>query len=137
VREQPVLGKLQFRAECHGWLARRFCACIHRSCGIGFPARDPLTAHGITDALRDAELLARAALAGTTDAFAHFEQTRHDLSTRLLEVTDDIAAFRWTEEQLQTLHRQFSSEMSREQRVIAQLEASPCPSPSANALPAV
>ncbi len=35
--------------------------------------RDPITAHGITDALRDAELLARAVLAGTDEALRAYQ----------------------------------------------------------------
>ncbi len=84
--------------------------------------KDPLTAHGITDALRDAELLARAVLENTADAFANYATTRHDLSRRLFHVTDRIASFEWTIDELQALHREFSREMSREQSAIAQLE---------------
>jgi flavin-dependent dehydrogenase len=88
--------------------------------------KDPLTAHGITDALRDAELLARAALGGSAEAFADYDWTRHDLSRRLFEVTDRIASFTWTDEELQALHREFSREMSREQRVLDTLEPLAC-----------
>ena len=38
--------------------------------------KDPLTAHGITDALRDAELLARAVVDGSAAAFEEYERTR-------------------------------------------------------------
>ncbi|HUG17280.1 MAG TPA: FAD-dependent monooxygenase, partial [Thermomicrobiales bacterium] len=76
--------------------------------------KDPLTAHGITDALRDAELLARAIVRDTAAAFADYEATRVDLSRRLFEVTDEIASFAWTDSEVQLLHRAFSSEMSRE-----------------------
>ena len=38
--------------------------------------KDPLTAHGITDALIDAELLAQAAAAGTEAAFAGYQSAR-------------------------------------------------------------
>jgi flavin-dependent dehydrogenase len=93
--------------------------------------KDPLTAHGITDALRDAELLARAVVAGTEDAFAGYEKTRHDLSRGLFEITDEIASFDWTGERVQTLHRAFSAEMSREVRALAAL--GPLPSLSASA----
>jgi flavin-dependent dehydrogenase len=86
--------------------------------------KDPATAHGITDALRDAELLARAIMKGTTAAFADYETTRHDLSRRLFELTDDIASFLWTDTELQALHRAFSAEMSREVRALAALD--PC-----------
>jgi 2-polyprenyl-6-methoxyphenol hydroxylase-like FAD-dependent oxidoreductase len=99
--------------------------------------KDPLTAHGITDALRDAELLTRAVIGGTEAALAAYESTRHDLSHRLFEVTDQIASFTWTEPELQSLHRAFSAEMSRETRVLTSLEPLPCLSPSASALPVV
>jgi menaquinone-9 beta-reductase len=112
---------------------------IKRSIGPGWALvgdagyfKDPLTAHGITDALRDAELLARAAVRGTDDAFADYEKTRHDLSRRLFEVTDEIASLEWTEERVQSLHRAFSSEMSREVRALAALEPLPCLLPSAS-----
>ena len=112
---------------------------IKRSIGPGWALvgdagyfKDTLTAHGITDALRDAELLARAAVRGTDAAFADYEKTRHDLSRRLFEVTDEIASFDWTDERVQSLHRAFSSEMSREVRALAALEPLSCPSPSAS-----
>jgi flavin-dependent dehydrogenase len=95
--------------------------------------KDTLTAHGITDALRDAELLARAVVAGSAEAFADYEKTRHDLSRRLFEVTDEIASLDWTDERVQSLHRAFSSEMSREVRALAALEPFPCLLPSASA----
>jgi 2-polyprenyl-6-methoxyphenol hydroxylase-like FAD-dependent oxidoreductase len=87
--------------------------------------KDPFTAHGITDALRDAELLARAVVQGTGDSLANYALTRLDLSRRLFEVTDEVASFDWTEDQLQALHRAFSSEMSREVRALAALEPLP------------
>ena len=112
---------------------------IKRSIGPGWALvgdagyfKDPLTAHGITDALRDAELLSRAAVRGTDDAFADYEKTRHDLSRRLFEVTDEIASLEWTEERVQSLHREFSSEMSREVRALAALEPLSCLFPSAS-----
>jgi flavin-dependent dehydrogenase len=83
--------------------------------------KDPSTAHGITDAFRDAELLARAIMRGTTAAFAEYEATRLDLSRNLFEVTDEIASLAWTDAEVQSLHRAFSAEMSRELRVLATL----------------
>lgn len=96
--------------------------------------KDPLTAHGITDALRDAELLARAILQGTAAALADYETTRHDLSRRLFEITDQIASFTWNDSEVQSLHRAFSSEMSREVRALAALEPLTWSLPSASAL---
>jgi len=84
--------------------------------------KDPLTAHGITDALRDAELLARAVLRGTATALTEYEATRLDLSRGLFDITDEIASFQWTEDRLQSLHRALSAEMSREVRTLAALE---------------
>jgi flavin-dependent dehydrogenase len=81
--------------------------------------KDPSTAHGITDAFRDAELLTRAIMRGTIAAFAEYEATRLDLSRRLFEVTDEIASLAWTDAEVQALHRAFSAEMSREMRALA------------------
>jgi len=84
--------------------------------------KDPATAHGISDALRDAELLARAILQGTAAGFAEYERTRNDLSRGLFDVTDQIVSFAWTDDTVQSLHRTLSSEMSREVRALAALE---------------
>jgi flavin-dependent dehydrogenase len=103
--------------------------CIRRSSGPGWALvgdaayfKDPLTAHGITDALRDAELLARAIVAGTPDALSKYEATRLELSKGLFEVTDAIVSFANTDAQLQELHRALSTEMAREVRALAALE---------------
>ena len=111
---------------------------IKRSTGPGWALvgdagyfKDPATAHGITDALRDAELLARAVVTGTAAAMDQFEATRLELSRRLFEITDEIASFECSDARLQSLHREFSREMSREVRALAALEPLPCASPSA------
>jgi menaquinone-9 beta-reductase len=57
--------------------------------------KDPLTAHGITDALRDAELLARAIARFGLDDLTSYERERDDLSLEFLHATDRIASFRW------------------------------------------
>jgi len=87
--------------------------------------KDPLTAHGITDALRDAELLVRAAARGTDAAFAEYERTRLDLSEKLFAITDEIVSFDWDEGEAQALHRAFSAEMGREVRLLAGLNRIP------------
>lgn len=76
--------------------------------------KDPITAHGITDALRDAELLARAVLAGREEALAACERQRDELSMALFEVTDEIASYDWTTERLRELHQRLSREMQHE-----------------------
>ena len=72
---------------------------IRKSAGPGWALvgdaayfKDPLTAHGITDALRDAEFLARAIGRGTADAL-RMQSTRLDLSRKLFELTDEIVSF--------------------------------------------
>lgn len=76
--------------------------------------KDPITAHGITDALRDAELLARAAERDTGAAYAEYQARRDELSLRLFEITDEIASYEWTLPRLQALHKSMSDEMARE-----------------------
>jgi flavin-dependent dehydrogenase len=80
--------------------------------------KDPLTAHGITDALRDAELLVRALLDGKLDAY---QQRRDALSRPLFDVTDAITSFRWDLEEIKTLHTRLSASMKAETDFIARL----------------
>jgi len=81
--------------------------------------KDPLTAHGITDALIDAELLARAAAENDDDALAEYQRARDDRATGLFEVTDAIASFEWDLPEVQRLHRALSEEMKRETALVA------------------
>lgn len=76
--------------------------------------KDPITAHGISDALRDAELLARALGTGTEGALRDYERTRNLLSRGLFDITERIASWRWTLPELQQLHRGLSKEIARE-----------------------
>jgi flavin-dependent dehydrogenase len=76
--------------------------------------KDPITAHGITDALRDAELLSRAIVRGTPSALTEYEETRDRLSTELFDITDAIAGYDWSLEELKALHLQLSEAMNRE-----------------------
>ena len=73
--------------------------------------KDPLTAHGITDALRDAELLANAASAGTMPEYAAI---RDRLSLPLFEVTDEIAALDWDLDRIKVLHQTLNQTMKSE-----------------------
>lgn len=74
--------------------------------------KDPLTAHGITDALRDAEILARAVAGGT---LARYQEARDALALDLFEVTDTIASLTWSLEELKTLHKRLNAVMKQEQ----------------------
>lgn len=55
--------------------------------------RDPVTAHGITDAFRDAELLANAAAARSDEALARYQVQRDEVTAEIFDLTDRIAAF--------------------------------------------
>jgi flavin-dependent dehydrogenase len=83
--------------------------------------KDPITAHGITDALRDAELVARAVGRGTDAAMADYELARDELSAGLFDVTDRIASCEWDVEELKALHHGLSDEMKREVAAILEL----------------
>ena len=76
--------------------------------------KDPLTAHGITDAFIDAELLAQAVTVGTAAAFAGYQGARDELAIGHFEVTDAVASFEWDLPRVQQLHRALSDEMKKE-----------------------
>jgi 2-polyprenyl-6-methoxyphenol hydroxylase-like FAD-dependent oxidoreductase len=91
---------------------------IRQACGPGWALvgdagyfKDPITAHGITDALRDAELLANAAAAG---AMKQYPAARDALSHSLFETTDAIAGLDWDLDQLRTLHQTLNQSMKQE-----------------------
>jgi menaquinone-9 beta-reductase len=76
--------------------------------------KDPLTAHGITDALRDAELLADAIDDGSTRALADYQEQRDAASLELFETTDAIASFNWDLNSVRVLHEALAKAMSKE-----------------------
>ncbi len=84
--------------------------------------KDPLTAHGISDALRDAEWLADAVLQATPKAFADYQDQRDEFAHQLMDLTDAISSFAWDYEQLKQLHRKLSKEMNRESELLASRE---------------
>ena len=84
--------------------------------------KDPITAHGMTDALRDAELLARAVIANDDHAMEAYHQERDVLSIPLFEATDAIASFDWTLDEVKSFHGHLSAAMKAETRAVAQLD---------------
>ncbi len=84
--------------------------------------KDPLTAHGITDAMRDAELLANAAVDGCEAAFADYAAVRNGLSLPLFEATEAIASFAWDLDDIKVLHRRLNKAMKREVEHLAGLD---------------
>jgi len=84
--------------------------------------RDPITAHGISDALRDAELLARAIAADDGDsALAEYQRLRDDLVLEFFRISDRVASHAWSIEEVKDLHHRMSKEMRREENHLAEL----------------
>ena len=112
-------------SRLHGWAAHP--GFVRRSGGPGWALvgdagyfKDPITTHGITDALRDAELLADevvGALSGAVPAavaLSRYQATRDRLSKRLMDATESVATYDWGRDDLDSLMRQVSSAMSDE-----------------------
>ncbi|MDP3890846.1 NAD(P)/FAD-dependent oxidoreductase [Nocardioides sp.] len=103
--------------------------------------RDPITTHGMTDAMRDAELLATAVLAGwggrvTESAALRDYQLRRDaLSASLFDATDRIAAYDWDPSTIRQLLRRVSSAMTDEVELLEGLPTGPDQSPARRILP--
>ena len=81
--------------------------------------KDPITAHGISDALRDAELLASAVVASSSSALADYQRERDELSRDLFDVTDEIASFAWDLETIGPLLKTLARAMSHEVKTMA------------------
>lgn len=91
--------------------------------------KDPVVAHGLTDALRDAELLARAAIAGLggrpgelARELAAYGATRDRLSLPLFATADRIASHEWDDDEIDDLVRRISSATSAEVELLAHLD---------------
>jgi flavin-dependent dehydrogenase len=84
--------------------------------------KDPITAHGMSDALRDAELLAQAVVAGTDEALSAYQAARDRFAGEFLELSDQIASFDWDFARIKTLHHRLSALMGREEDLIRTLD---------------
>src|SRR5262249_54185211 len=89
--------------------------------------KDPISAHGLTDALRDAELLARAVIDAASDcrieraALSEYQRTRDRLSLPLFDVVDTIAGMRWTDAEIPALVLAMSASMADEVETLTNL----------------
>ena len=111
-------------SSLRGWAGAR--GFLRRCWGPGWALvgdagyfKDPITTHGMSDAMRDAELLADALLAvlsGTAEATAlsAYERTRDSLSSQLFAVSEAVAAFDWDQDRVRLLLREVSSAMADE-----------------------
>lgn len=90
--------------------------------------KDPISAHGLTDALRDAELLARAVISdldGRARAYPAYEQVRNRLTVPILEGSDEIAAMCWDDVRIVELLRGLNSAMNEELDTILGFDTAP------------
>jgi 2-polyprenyl-6-methoxyphenol hydroxylase-like FAD-dependent oxidoreductase len=85
--------------------------------------RDPITAHGITDALREAELLSREIASNGAGDLAGYAGDRDARVRGLLDVTDRIAAFDWDVERVKADHLELNRQMNAQVDVLRGLEA--------------
>ena len=85
--------------------------------------KDPISAHGITDALRDAEVLARALVSGTTSALVAYQEQRDELGGDIFELSDDIASFAWDLRSVRLLHESLAKAMTAEVKAMAAWDA--------------
>lgn len=84
--------------------------------------RDPITAHGITDALREAELLSHAVINGGLGDY----QSERDARVRgMLDVTDRVASFDWTLDELKAHHVELNRQMKSLIQVVPERELEP------------
>jgi 2-polyprenyl-6-methoxyphenol hydroxylase-like FAD-dependent oxidoreductase len=132
----PLAARLDGVSRTSRWHSTRGQVGYHRqSFGPGWALvgdaahlQDPITAHGLTDALRDAELLARAVDVALrcedrmSHALAMYQATRDQLSHRIFALTDRIAGYRWTGAELRELLLAFSGAMRDEVAAIERLD---------------
>ena len=88
--------------------------------------KDPITSHGITDALRDAELLARALLECLGDGperevMHRYHRQRDLLAGPMLAAAEDVASYAWTDGGVQPLLRRVSAAMTQEVDLLGSL----------------
>ncbi|HEY1292285.1 MAG TPA: NAD(P)/FAD-dependent oxidoreductase [Chloroflexota bacterium] len=89
--------------------------------------KDPLSAHGMTDALRDAELLARALVAihagaDEAHALADYQAQRDEVSVPMFELIDRIASHQWTSAEIGSLLRRQARLMRDEVELVSGLD---------------
>ena len=121
----------------HGW--RGAPGYVRHSFGPGWALvgdagyyRDPITTHGLTDALRDAELLSDAVLAGgggasSELALEQYQDTRDRVSKALADVTESVSRYDWDDHRIRTLLRGVSAAMSDEMDHLSARSTGPAP----------
>jgi 2-polyprenyl-6-methoxyphenol hydroxylase-like FAD-dependent oxidoreductase len=117
-------------------LFRGLPAKLRRPYGMGWALvgdagwwKDPLSTYGITDALRDAELLAAAVIAGSASertaaiALAGYQAQRDRTALAMHCIVDRLASHEWDLEEARRLLRELSSVMADEVEAILSFDA--------------
>jgi 2-polyprenyl-6-methoxyphenol hydroxylase-like FAD-dependent oxidoreductase len=132
-----VLRRLSGQRPVAGFrLHRARPGFIRRSWGPGWALvgdagywKDPIGSHGMTQALRDAELLADAVTSAIDDpgalvaSLADYQSTRDRLSRPTFDATDTIARLQWRPGEISDLLRQLNSAMATEVDAMAAFDA--------------
>ena len=121
VSEAQLQGKLYFFGGMRGFLRQPWGEGWALVGDAGYMS-DPITAHGITNALRDAELLAQAIVDGRS--LADYQTARDDLSHEFFELSDRVASLDWDIPTVQQYHRMMSKEMGREEEALSAMTPS-------------
>ena len=124
VERSSLIGRLRGFGGARGYLRQCHGAGWALVGDAGY-FKDPLTAHGITDALRDAELLSRAVAIGSTQALEAYQRERDALSLPFMGVTGVIASFSWDLDEIKQLHAELSAVSKTEADHIASLSQLP------------
>lgn len=119
VREGTRVGQFRGTSGLRGFIRQAWGPGWALVGDAGY-TKDPISAHGISDALRDAELCARAvdrALCRPDEAepaLRWYETRRDSLSARMFEESRALARFEWSATEASTRMRVISDEVRRE-----------------------
>jgi len=113
--EARLVGKLRFFPGMRGFLRQPWGDGWALVGDAGYMT-DPITAHGITNALRDADILTRTIAEGAS--LAAYQMARDDLSLKFFEISDRVASLDWDIPTVQQYHRMMSQEMAREEEAL-------------------
>jgi 2-polyprenyl-6-methoxyphenol hydroxylase-like FAD-dependent oxidoreductase len=120
LRAAERVGKLRFFPGMRGFLRQSWGEGWALVGDAGYMS-DPITAHGITNALRDADILARTI--GYGGDLADYQMARDDLSLKFFEISDRVASYDWDIPTVQQYHRMMSQEMNREEEAMVAMES--------------
>jgi 2-polyprenyl-6-methoxyphenol hydroxylase-like FAD-dependent oxidoreductase len=115
------LGEIPISPSSRPRAFRGQCAVVRQAHGAGWLLvgdaglfRDPLTSHGISDALRDAEGAANAVLADSAAGLLRYQEQRNALAYPVIDATEAICAFDGSVDQLKAHHKRLSAAMKAE-----------------------